>query len=185
MEDVYKAEPIWRDMHNIYRNFALTRIMHDLDAFGQAGFDPDFLLHGYKVPVVEVPATMPGSVRVETYVRPRGRTPGTYSYHVCGGVDVGFNKPLDVNPDLDGETLLAGRSVLASRPAATAVAWAVTPGALDGGLDRPSEPDATPEPAPAAPAEPKSPRSLEDLFRPSMPPGEPKRPSSLRDLFKT
>jgi hypothetical protein len=185
MEDVYKAEPIWRDMHNIYRNFALTRVMSDLNAFGQAGFDPEFLLHGYKLPVVELPATMPGSVRVETQTRRRGRTTWTYSRSVCGGVDVCFNKELAVSPELGGETLLAGRSVVASRPAPTAVAWAVTPAALNGALERPSMPAATPEPVPAVPTEPKAPRSLEEIFRPAIPGAERRRAPSLRDLFRT
>src|SRR5581483_8337596 len=44
MEDVYNAEPIWRELHNMFRHFALTRILKDCDAFTQAEFDSAFLL---------------------------------------------------------------------------------------------------------------------------------------------
>jgi hypothetical protein len=130
MEEIYEAEPIWRQMHNMYRNFAVARVMSDNDTFDKAGFDPAFLLERYQVPRVDVPDTIPGSGRVEIEVKSYKGGKTTYARSTCGGVDVGFNKSLEVNPDTGGETLNAGRSVVASRPTRTVLAWAITPGAL-------------------------------------------------------
>src|SRR5690606_9584281 len=38
MEDVYRAEPIWRDMHNIFRHFALARVIVERDALRSVNF---------------------------------------------------------------------------------------------------------------------------------------------------
>ncbi len=160
MEDIYKAEAIWRDMHNIFRHFAVARIMRDRDVFTQVGFAGEFLLDRYNLPNVDVPATLAGLGHVEEYEQRRGSAKSRLAYSVCGGVSVGFNKPLEKNSDTGG-TQASGRSVIVSRPATSAVAWAVTPGSLRGILDRPrSKLPAAPTPSP----DPKKP-SLKDLFR--------------------
>lgn len=182
MEDVYRSETLWQEMRNMYRHFALTRIMRDLDALGQAGFDPEFLLDRYDIPKVAVPDTAVGGSRVELYVQAYRGGSTTYARSVCGGVDVGFNKPLEKMPDTDGEVLYAARNVLGSRPALTYVAWDVTPGKLKDISD-------SPEPVRPSP-EPGNP-SLKGLFKgpgaapppPSAP--APARPRSLQELFKT
>lgn len=85
MEDVYKAEPIWRDMHNIFRHFAVARIMRDRDAFSQANFPGEFLLDRYVLPTVDVPGILPGLGRVEEYEQYRGGSTIRLAYQVCGG----------------------------------------------------------------------------------------------------
>jgi hypothetical protein len=187
MEDTYRAEPIWRDMYNMFRNFALARIMYDLHAFQKAGLDSEFLLQGYEPPRVEVPDALPGLSRMELYVRRRkGGASTTYSRTVCGGVSVGCNKPIEKEPDTDGEIQRAGLSVLGSRPAGTALAWNVTPDALKVITDRPSAPKPVAAPAPAA--APGKPGTIEELFKPHAPAPEaspaPGKPPALQDLFR-
>lgn len=185
MEEVYRSEPLWQEMRNMYRHFAMARIMRDLNAIGAAGFDAGFLLDGYEIPRVPVPDTTAGGSRVETATRRDGRITYTYARSTCGGVDVGFNEPLETRPDTEGDIHLAGRNVLGSRPAPVALAWAITPGALKE-IGRPSTP-ASPPPS----AEPGRSRSLEEMFKkpapgPAPTPSAPAdKPRSLQGLFKT
>jgi hypothetical protein len=65
MEEIYQAEPIWRDMYNIFRHFAVARVMKDRDAFARAGLASDWLLHRYELPRVALPASLPGLDRVD------------------------------------------------------------------------------------------------------------------------
>lgn len=192
MEEVYRSEPLWQEMRNMYRHFAMARIMRDLDAIEAAGFDAAFLLDGYEIPRVPVPDTTAGGSRVETATRRDGRMTYTYARSTCGGVDVGFNKPLEKRPDADGDIHLAGRNVLGSRPAPVALAWAITPGALKD-IGKPSTPVSRPPAAP--PGEPDRSRSLEDMFKKPAPGAAPgpapspsapaDKPRSLQELFKT
>ena len=189
MEDTYQAEPLWRDMHNMFRNFALSRIMYDLHAFDKADLESEFLLERCELPRVEVPDTLPGISRMEVYVRRRkGGSTTTYARTVCGGVSVGFTNPIEKHPDTDGEIQRAGQSVLGSRPAATVLAWNVMPGALKTIIERPSPPALKPVAAPSPAAEPGKPHSIEELFKPQSPapamsPSPGKTPS-LQELFK-
>jgi hypothetical protein len=161
MEDITKAEPVWRDMHNIFRHFAVARIMQDCDAFSQARFSGEFLLDRYELPSVKVPDTLPGLGRVIKYdVKAKGSTTH-WAQSVCGGVSVGFNKPIEKTPD-SPEAQAAGDSVLVARPAPTAIAWAVSPDLLRGKFNAPAKPvkdGPTPSPNP----ERKAP-SIGDLF---------------------
>ena len=168
MEDVYRAEPIWRDMHNIFRLFAVSRIIADRKAFQQVAFAQDMLLDRYELPVVPVPNSLPGLGRWEEFNKRERRVSTLYVNRVCGGVSVGFTKPIDT-VDVAAETPSSGRTVIAARPPElTAVSWAVTPGVLKGIFERPR---------PKSPAMPVAP-SAPDV-------GRPKPPGSLKDLFKT
>lgn len=187
MEEIYKSEMLWQEMRNMYRHFALTRIMADLGAIKHADFDAEFFLDRFDIPNVPVPDTTPGGSRVEVYVQHHRSGSTTFARSVCGGVDVGFNKPIEKLPDPEGDILFAARNVLGSRPSPTHVAWDVTPGKLKDIVDTPSTPVSRPSPEPGG-----SP-SLKELFKgpgaaPSPPPAAPAaptKPRSLQDLFKT
>jgi hypothetical protein len=169
MEDTYKAEPIWRDMHNIFRHFGLAKIMADREAFMRAGFDGEFLLDRYEIAKVSVPDSLPGLGRVIPYDTKSGRTTTHHLPNICGGVSIGFQKPLDTNPETD-ETKSSTQGVLAARPAPTTVAWAIDPSSLKNLLRSspkpasPAAPAAAPAPATPAPADGPS-KSLKDLFK--------------------
>ena len=45
MEEIEQSEPIWRDMHNVFRHFAVAHIIADRKVCREAGFDADFLLN--------------------------------------------------------------------------------------------------------------------------------------------
>jgi hypothetical protein len=161
MEDTYRAEPIWRDMHNIFRHFALARVMKDRKALTQVEFAGDYLLDKFDIPKVELPPSLPGTGRIIEYETKSGRTTTRHTSSTCGGVSVQFEK-FDQTPDA-GQTRASGRSVIASRPAPTTIAWAVTPGTLQGIFNsKPSAP--TVKPPDSTVPESKKP-SLRDLFK--------------------
>jgi len=134
MEDTFRAEPIWRDMHDIFRLFALARVIADRNAFAQASLSGEMLLDRYQVPHVEVPAALPGLGRWDESEERNAAGTGTTRYGgwICGGVSVGFARPLEAKPDA-GETKVSGRIVLASRRDANAITWSVAPGSLEQG----------------------------------------------------
>lgn len=151
MEDIYRAEPIWRDMHNVFRHFAVARIIKDRDAFAQTDFASEFLLDRYVIPKVLLPATLPGLGHI---VRDEKGT-SWRAFFVCGGVAVGFGKPLNSSVATEA-TRSSGQSVVASRPGLTAVSWGVTPGVVP--RSREPQPDGTP-------AVPRPTDSFQGLFK--------------------
>jgi hypothetical protein len=129
MDDVYKSEPIWRDMYNIFRHFSIARIMTDLDAIGRANFDAQVLLERYEVPNVPLYATLPGLGSFEQYMPPASPAGSTTATNfVCGGVSIGFSKPIERIP-VSAETMNSTAGVVSSRPAANPVSWVVNAGA--------------------------------------------------------
>jgi hypothetical protein len=96
MEDVYKAEPIWRDMHNIYRQFALARIMFDNGAIGRANLDSstiNYLLDANLPTEVTTPTTLPNMIVID-YVAAAGKSRMLYNH---GGVvaNAGYSKSFE------------------------------------------------------------------------------------------
>jgi hypothetical protein len=177
MEESYRAEPLWRQMYNMYRHFAVARIMAETGVFNRVKVDLAFLLERYRVPGVGLPATLPGLSRIETQATGRGGS--TFAFAVCGGVQVGLHK-ISRSNDADGIVQRAGNSVLASRPAGEVLAWNIAPGTLMGVFKKkPASPAAGNPPESAA--APKS--SLKDLF-PPVTTEKPLAAPSLRDLFK-
>ncbi len=125
MEETYRAEPIWRDMHNIYRHFAIARIMADKRAFRQVEFDPELVLDRFDIPRTELPDAVPGLGRIESWEYGRSNRHGTYYVAVCGGVSVAFNNDLTSHGDDDGKVQVSGDRIAASRPTTTTLSWTV------------------------------------------------------------
>lgn len=125
MEDTYRAEGIWRDMHNIFRHFAVARIMADRQAFRQAGFDTKLILDDYDLPRASTPDNLPGIGRVEEYRYSRRAMRWTGWNAICGGVSIAFNNDLKPQDD-DGMVQGSGSKILSVRPQITAVSWNVT-----------------------------------------------------------
>ena len=140
MEDVYRAEPIWQDMRNIFRHFAVARILADKQILRQVGYDFGFLLDRYTVDDFSTPSDLPGLGRVEKYGYTRGGRHYTGWNAICGGVSIAFNRDMQEHHD-DGMSQGAGSKVLGARPDITAVSWEVTgsvlPIARDMVIDRP------------------------------------------------
>lgn len=116
MEEVYGAEPIWRDMNNIFRHFAVARILEQRRVLERARFDTQLLLDTYTPEPVKLPETLPGLGFVD---RQSGQM-----WSLCGGVSLGFDPTTlggreQVTPD-------AVRRVVAQRPAAGALDWNVS-----------------------------------------------------------
>ncbi len=124
MEDIYRVEYIWRDMHNIFRHFAVARVMVDRRAFTHVGFAASFLLDQYGPAAVTVPPTLPGLGRIDSYETHHGATTITNSPWVCGGISLEFAHSFVAKPLAD-EMRVVNRQVLAQRPAADAKSWVV------------------------------------------------------------
>jgi hypothetical protein len=131
MEDTYRAEPIWRDMHNIFRHFAVARAIRDNNALDRVNFAGEYLLDKHVLGTVHVAPTLPGTGRVADYVSSRGGKTSRLYTNVCGGVSVGFGDPIEKKPDA-GRTGRSGRSAVVSRPAPTALSWSVDASRGDG-----------------------------------------------------
>ncbi|MGO9547188.1 MAG: DUF1598 domain-containing protein [Rhodomicrobium sp.] len=172
MDDVYKAEALWRDMYNIFRHFAVAKIMRDHDAFLQAGLSAGVLLDSYALPTTKVPKTLAGLGRIEEVTAGRSRT--RLANEVCGGVSVGFDKPLEKTAD-NGQVRQSGDYIVGSRPNLMAASWTVNQGAV---RVRPAI--ARSEPAPAA----KQP-SLSDLVNHKAAPAPLPKAPTLSDLIKS
>lgn len=150
MEETYKAEPIWRDMHNIFRHFAVARAIRDNNALERVNFDGEYLLDKHVLGTVNVGPTLPGTGRIGQYVASRDGRSHTMSTWTCGGVSVGFGDPLEKKPDA-GRTGRSGRSAVASRPVATAVSWDIDPSRGDSPLPHSPGPNVPGTPSPILP----------------------------------
>ncbi|QFR33581.1 DUF1598 domain-containing protein [Ancylobacter sp. TS-1] len=116
MEDVYRAEPIWRDMNNIFRHFAVARILEQRRVLERVRVDMRVLLDTYTPEPVKLPETLPGLGFVD---RQSGQI-----WSICGGVSLGFDRATlggreFVTPD-------AVRRVMAQRPAVGTLDWDVS-----------------------------------------------------------
>lgn len=115
MEEVYQAEPIWRDMHNIFRHFALAKAIVDQGVLEKARFNPRVLLETYIVRPVILWDTLPGLGVIDRVENLR-----TW---VCGGVSLGMNR-LNSAPRLVTKVGV-GNAVLSSRPSAAGGIWLI------------------------------------------------------------
>ncbi|WP_157195757.1 DUF1598 domain-containing protein [Bradyrhizobium sp. YR681] len=180
MEETYRAEPIWRELYNMYRHFAVARIMAETGAFNRVKLDIAFLLDRYKVPNVNLPASLPGLSRIVTHSTKRRSTTWNAAYAVCGGVQVGLSK-VAKSGDSDGNVQRTGQNVLSSRPSRDTLAWNVVPGSLKSVFKKKPAPDAGASSERAAPA---GTGSIKDLF-PPVTTEKPIAAPSLRELFRT
>jgi hypothetical protein len=84
MEDTYRAEPIWRDMHNIFRHFALARIIVAHNLLERVKFRSRELLDTHIVQPVKLWDTLPGRSLVYN-------DEGSLGW-ACGGVSMAFDE---------------------------------------------------------------------------------------------
>src|ERR1700754_151439 len=125
MDDVSRCEPIWRDMHNMFRHFAVARVMVERKAFTRVSFTGDFLLDRYPVVQVPLPATLPGLGRIDGYDVPINGGTARFSTWVCGGVSIDLTSSLRGTPASAETRDVAGR-VIAKRPDRSAISWHVS-----------------------------------------------------------
>jgi hypothetical protein len=124
MDEVYRSEPIWRDMHNMFRHVAVARVMAERKALARVDFGAEFLLERYAVTQVPMPATLPGLGRVGGYSVKNGAAILNYATWVCGGIAIDFSQlPPPIPPR--AETRAAASRIIARRPDPSAVSWRV------------------------------------------------------------
>jgi len=132
MEEIYGAEPIWREMHNVYRHFAAGRIMvKESILSGSAYEEVRALIDAHKVDDVSLPATLPGLSRFEVIESGRKRFAST----VCGGVSLGFTgRVLSKLSTPYGRFWTTGsvlkRAAIASRPDKSSKNWSISQAAF-------------------------------------------------------
>jgi hypothetical protein len=124
MEEIYRCEPIWRDMHNMFRHVAVTRVMAERKALTRVDFGAEFLLDRYAVTQVPMPAKLPGLGRVGGYSVQNDVGILNYSTSVCGGIAIDFSQlPPPTTPSV--ETRAVASRIIARRPDRLAVSWSV------------------------------------------------------------
>jgi hypothetical protein len=192
MEDTYRVEAIWRDMHNIFRHFAVARIIADRRDLDRAGFDGKLLLDNFRVPAQSLPDTVPGLNRLEDYhykTRDGRKTINWSGWNsVCGGVSVAFNDNLKQHPD-DGYVQGTGKMVLAARGGdLDKVSWGITKTVIK--IDKPDATIAkygTVAPPKEADAEPVVRESIADILAraaKTAPKPAAVTPGSIKDILK-
>jgi hypothetical protein len=135
MDDIYGAEPIWRDMQGIFRLIALARVMEEEDALPRATQIRQ-LIRERKSVEFNVPTTLPGLgrwVETDSVTKRKGyREKSRYSYNVCGGVSVGFTREmiLKAKRSVPPEVAKLWNDIVNSRPDVNAITWAIVPGAI-------------------------------------------------------
>jgi hypothetical protein len=120
MEEINSAEPLWRDMHNMFRHFAISQIIASTKTFEKSGFDATFLLEGYSLEFVKLLDTMPAASKITVLkVDEKVLYRGNY-----GGVSLNLNDNLMMAKQRTSDVSAARTAVIGSRSSA-AVAWNV------------------------------------------------------------
>lgn len=133
MEETFRAEPIWRDMYNIYRHFAIAHILTDQNFYS---YELRQLIDAHEIDHVEVPDSLPGLGRWEIIEEAKGRRRLSLVSTVCGGVSLGFASRMTSNYIGSGsekpptQMALLKRAIFLSRPEKLSVSWTVPPTAL-------------------------------------------------------
>ncbi len=132
MEETIRAEPIWRDMYNIYRHFAIGHILKEENLLT---YHITPLIDAHQIDHVELPDSLPGLGRWETLEETKGNRRVTLVSSVCGGVSLGLTKRvtgtrISSASNAPSQMALLSRAVTLSRPEKTSVSWAVPATAL-------------------------------------------------------
>jgi len=132
MEDTIRAEPIWRDMYNIYRHFAIAHMLKERSLHH---YELTRLIDAHQIDHVELPDTLPGLGRWETIEETKGNRRMTLVSSVCGGVSLGLASRVTATrvsseSNSPSQMALLSRAVMLSRPEKTSVSWTVPTTAL-------------------------------------------------------
>ncbi|BBO08915.1 SEC-C metal-binding domain-containing protein [Bradyrhizobium sp. TM102] len=132
MEETIRAEPIWRDMYNIYRHFAIAHILKERNLYA---YDLTRLIDAHEIDHVALPDSLPGLGRWETLEEAKGNRRLTLVSSVCGGVSLGLASRLTANrvsseSKSPSQMALLSRAIVLSRPEKSSVSWTVPPTAL-------------------------------------------------------
>jgi hypothetical protein len=121
MEETFRAEAIWRQMYNVYRHFAIGRILAENGILESLSLNDKELLRDYRVKFVDVPDSLPGqSLMTEV---PLGKN-SKWTFAFCGGVSIDFDNS-NLKKDLATVAPSLGDRVVARRPHPGAAAWRV------------------------------------------------------------
>jgi hypothetical protein len=118
IEEIYRAEPIWRSMENIYRHFALARKLEETGIRFHNSLHQRFA--AYECDKITVPDTLPGSSRIEQSVDGRWRV----VQKSCGGVSLRIERHMISTVRAKHDELQ--RMVIGSMPSSDAVSWTVS-----------------------------------------------------------
>ena len=116
------AKPIYRELEGLFRFVGLAKLIKDKKVFSAAGFRARYLMEGYRIPYVPVPATLPGLTNSREWQAREETTDGYVSMemlHVCcGGVSMDVRpKPVKPAKKATSAGRNAGKSAGGKRPA--------------------------------------------------------------------
>ncbi|KZB99687.1 hypothetical protein AU375_03975 [Methylobacterium radiotolerans] len=128
MAEIIKSEPIWRDMENIYRHFAIAQIYKSNLVKDHNHDEIRKLVLEWKTESVTVPDAVPGMSRItETKVKESNRQ-AILVRAVCGGVSLSLHTARKINFALPSSSVPEYRiykAILVSRPDEESTAWDV------------------------------------------------------------
>lgn len=132
MEETFRAEPIWRDMYNVYRHFAIAHILKKKNLYS---YELIRLIDDHEIDHVELPASLPGLGRWETIEEKKSGRRLTFVSSVCGGISLGLASRLTAKEvssasKSPSQMALLSRAIVLSRPEKLSVSWAVPSTAL-------------------------------------------------------
>lgn len=118
MDETLASEPLWGEMGNMFRHFAIAQILARRDALRAARFDESYLLDRHKIARVTFPDAVPG-VWVVNEV-------DGMPHHYCGGVSVDLDDRTLLEAKEDGAVSETRQRVASSRPRRSdEIAWTV------------------------------------------------------------
>ena len=83
MDEIVRSDPIWRRLHDIFRMFALARVLDKTDVIENLD-DRRILWYKYHLPEVDIPEQYPPVVRIDRF----NLAHKVWTSRVCGGVRI-------------------------------------------------------------------------------------------------
>lgn len=122
MEEINRSEDIWRQMNNVFRHFALAKVLHENAAMSVL---PNRLVlwRDYKLSSTSVPAQYPANIIHRVVKMPNGKI---WQSHRCGGIELsGSPVRTPAIGTARADLHLAREKVLAAARSCTEACWNV------------------------------------------------------------
>lgn len=118
MEETFTADPLWAEMRNMFRHFAIAQIIGRSDLLAAARFDGSYLLDSHLIPKVPLRDAVPG-----VWI---ANEQETWTHYYCGGVSVGFDDANLRRAAEDGAVSDSRHRIVAARPRRDdTIAWKI------------------------------------------------------------
>ncbi len=131
-DEIADQRPIYRELKNLYRTFAVAKLMECENCFRAAGIDLDYFLHEYRVGSTEVEQKLPGRSNVKRFAHREEYANGYSEVRLwlpsCGGVGMAIEcKPSTVQKSRRGQLRRLSTNVRMSRGSLEDLHWNFSP----------------------------------------------------------